>query len=699
MKRIAFILCLTIVASILASCGGATAHVHQYDDKWSSDAEGHWHEAICNCENAEPTKVDHVDKNNDGACDACEFTDHTHTYAETWTADSEYHWHAANCGHVVPGENVEAHEDSNGDGECDTCLLVIDSVHEHIYASGWSYDLQYHWHDTLCEHCSEVSEKEAHNIDAAGYCTVCNSVINDIDMDNIEAVLLAAVARDHMVNGGKIMYRHELLEKLEDGSLVREGYIYNDIYFVLGNNCSYFNYITVFDDDGATPNDSLQYWTELDDNPATEDVTEVFCAGSEDGGATILPFAGDPDKLYGYNYTPGSIVATYDDNSSLAKVLYNIYQVSKMSTVTDLVAKYDAKNEEYVLSYNYLSVNASTGNSDFTSSGSGNGDGGNGSQISYSTSYYTVTVKFSVNADMIIESADFTVDVYRTGDEVLDDADYTYDPITGEINWNDRADPTRYQYKVSQTSGEKTYTAPYSKATLVPKKFDIMYDGEVIHNSITLEAGYFVYFSLGNLYPATANNNFIVEAVRVSIFNNTAGEYLDDWLYFVNTKGEIGFMPKEGQQYTMTVTINDMTKSIIIVTDDPTPVDINPYIFTKKSYMNDTWYDVSYQVDDDAASGPKYTASVGVGEKLYFTALISPDACTQNFSVSCSSNKVTLSEEVLTDAMVFGENLSVEDGNAYTAQVFTASAKGTYTVVITCDEDPSITTTLTVTVK
>ena len=133
MKRvIALLLCLVLAVGVLAACGEPEeVHTHTYSESWTSDAEGHWYEPTCTCEDATIRKFSHTDANNDGACDVCTFTNHEHTYSEEWTVDCTNHWHAADCGHIVAGTDVAAHADDNGDGKCDVCNYVINDIHNH----------------------------------------------------------------------------------------------------------------------------------------------------------------------------------------------------------------------------------------------------------------------------------------------------------------------------------------------------------------------------------------------------------------------------------------------------------------------------------------------------------------------------------------------------------------------------------------
>ena len=156
MKRIlAVLLCLLCTLFLLVACGDDSntdtdgnqdnntdnqGHTHTFktNEEWSKDAQGHWYEATCDCEDVTVTKLNHTDANNDGACDVCTYTNHEHEYSEDWTADCTNHWNAADCGHTVAGINVAEHEDKDNDGKCDVCKYIIEDLHKHIYSTEWT---------------------------------------------------------------------------------------------------------------------------------------------------------------------------------------------------------------------------------------------------------------------------------------------------------------------------------------------------------------------------------------------------------------------------------------------------------------------------------------------------------------------------------------------------------------------------------
>lgn len=70
---------------------------------------------------------------------------------------------------------------------CFTIFLVISVIafsacsdkgttgedHEHKFSTDWEYDDTYHWHPSLCGHPDAISDKEVHNFNDDGCCSVC----------------------------------------------------------------------------------------------------------------------------------------------------------------------------------------------------------------------------------------------------------------------------------------------------------------------------------------------------------------------------------------------------------------------------------------------------------------------------------------------------------------------------------------------
>ena len=509
MKRvIALLLCVVLMLPMLAACNDSTAeeaHVHTYAETWTSDAVGHWYVSTCGCADAKINKLAHTDANNDGACDICTYTNHIHTYSEEWTADCTNHWNAADCGHIVAGTNLAAHVDENADGKCDVCAWMIEDIHNHYYATEWSNDAEYHWHAALCEHGVEVADKAAHELNAAGYCTVCEAKINEIDMTDLAAVLAAAMAQNGKVAYGDVIATESVYggtgaQTLENGKT-------NRVHFALGNGQSYVQYIS-FDMNGNYLGQEEQWFEDLGND-------EVFGAAMLAGEYELSPIAGAAQFLNGYNYIPGSIIPSDSaDTSTLANMLAALYNQMKagerVSNALEAV-----EDGVYTFSYTYYSVNPATYQ---------------GAVFSVEIEYYNVDVAFTVNEDLIIDTADFQVEVYRDYEA---DSDLTYEYVDngdGTVTISNlalkaTANPSFYTYTVAQTSGERTFTTPYPRASLIPSSVELLYvletawnddytqqvvvDSETIGDTYEILVGTYAKFAIGDVLPVTASSKFL----------------------------------------------------------------------------------------------------------------------------------------------------------------------------------------------
>lgn len=596
MKRVlALLLCLLLAFSllILVACdeedngtngsgnGNQNAHVHTYktDAEWSKDASGHWYDVTCGCVDATVRKLQHVDDNKDAICDVCKFEyDHEHTYAEDWTADCTNHWKTADCGCIIAGAEVNAHVDANNDGECDTCKYVINDLHEHYYSQDWTGDLEYHWHAALCEHGVEVADKAAHEINAAGYCVVCDAKINEVDRTDISAILAAAVANNYKVMSGNVHYEEivydtptELLNSKTD-----------EVFFVLGKEDSYI-LLKNYNSNGTFIGGEQQYFETLENG-------EIFGIMMPIGSIDLATTQGNPNKLNGYNYTPGSILAAgYTDTSTLAQTIANFYDLMKtQADVKDIVESYDPETGKYSFSFEYLAVNA-------TLQHPSDGSGGEG-EMFYQAYVYFVDIAFTVNDDFVIDLCDFTVTSYRDWEM---DQDITYDPETNTYEMLDTASATIYKYSVSQTSGERTFTTIYPKASFVPADFELFlvtgtdYD-EDAHLYITDEVEIvdtdgdgivdvvidpytFTRFHIGNVIPSSAIPSFMDDPVVTyenlngsgTPWGSEANFQAPDFSGYMNA---ISFYTIDSGEYMFTITAGEVVKKVhVTITGEPAP--------------------------------------------------------------------------------------------------------------------------------
>ena len=633
MKRlIALLMCLVMVVCVIASCGEPEeAHSHTYSETWSSDAVGHWYKATCDCEDAPEQKFSHVDKNNDGACDVCEYKmacADGHTYSEGWTVDCTNHWNAADCGHIVAGANVAEHVDTNNDGECDVCKYVINEIHVHYFDTAWTNDGEYHWHAALCEHGVEVADKTAHVLNAAGYCTVCEAKINEVDPTDLAAILAAAVARNDKVAYGDVIateavYGGTGAETLENGKT-------NKVHFALGNGESYIQYIS-FDMYGDYIGQNEQWYEDLGNG-------EVFGAEMVYGEYELAPIAGAAQFLNGYNYIPGSIIPSDSaDTSTLANMLIALYNQMKagvrVSNATESV-----ENGVYAFSYTYYSINVSTAQ---------------GAVFNVELEYYNVDVEFTVNDDLIIDTANFQVEVYRDY-ENDSDLDYTYTDngdgtvtLTADPVLKATANPSYYTYSVAQMSGERTFTTPYPRASLLPSSFELLLvtgtvedengnkypdTTEPIGETVEFTSGTYALFAIGDILPVTASSKFInTDDFTFEFVNNDPDSDGRAWYMDAGTTdamingysaytGMLKLMLRDEGEYTVTVGFGEITQTFTLkvtakpvteITGDANSISVKLTDFY--TYDND---EQSYVYTATAEGNYTFTIPAGLGARL-----------------------------------------------------------------------------------
>ena len=633
MKRVlALLACLVLSVAAFASCNGIPgtndggngdgSHTHTYATEWSKDAEGHWYEATCECTDVTETKLNHVDANNDGACDVCTYTDHTHTYeTETWTVNCTKHWRAATCGHIVAGIDEADHADTDGDGKCDVCAYVIEDIHKHYYATEWSSDAENHWHAALCEHEVEVADKEAHNLNAAGICTVCEARVATVDRTNFEAVLNAAMAQSHKVVSGTVGFVNYVYGGNHTDGLVLETGLMNEVYYTLGNGDSYIS-MKVFDKNGNFTGLDEQWFETLEDGT-------LFGVMRETNSINITPCDAPAAKLNGYNYMPGSYLATIsEDTSTLANTLAAMYSViTAGKNVSDIEQNYDEKTGVYSFSYTWFTVNTTM-----------SGDTIENIQVEL----YNASAEFSVNEDFVIDNAEFAVAVYRNFEA---DMDLSYDPDTNKVTLLPGANPTVYAYAVGQTSGERTFTSPYPKASLMPTDFELYYvtedeyddnsqlvildeellvdkDGDGV-DDLTLAVDEYVRLHLGNLIPITALASFLDESDFEMTFvnndENATGILWKDEMFIKPSYSAysdcITFRVAEAGNYTVTIKFGKVTKTIsVTVAGEVIPELPEDTADTKYVMTTDTnGWDDEYTYTAAASGTYTFTVPEGLG--------------------------------------------------------------------------------------
>ena len=142
----------------------ALGHQHKWEDKLTSDENGHWYS--CGGCNEKKDEAAHTFENDcDTDCADCGFTRTTeHKFADAWASDANNHWHECSvCGEKKDEEahapGVEATEDTAQ--TCTICEyeLVAALGHTHVFGEGWKNDADKHWHE--CD-CGEKDGEAAH---------------------------------------------------------------------------------------------------------------------------------------------------------------------------------------------------------------------------------------------------------------------------------------------------------------------------------------------------------------------------------------------------------------------------------------------------------------------------------------------------------------------------------------------------------
>ena len=610
---------MLVCMGMLAACTDTPEepHVHTYSTTWTSDSSNHWYSATCECTDAPIVKLAHADKNNDGACDVCEYKVACaggHTYSEDWTVDCTNHWHAADCGHVVAGADVAAHADGDGDGKCDVCAYVINDIHTHYYDSAWTGDGENHWHAALCEHKIEVADKAAHELNAAGYCTVCEAKVVEIDKTNFQAIIDAALASNGKVTGASVL-ASQISYDGSGADLTIGSALTNDVYFVLGETDTYVFWKS-FDAEGNFLG-ADEYWYEYAGKDASGDDV-VFGVGKTFGEYQIVPVAGNMKLLNGYNYVPGGILPSdSDDTSTLANVVSALYAIKTSGTnVSNVVERYDAESGAYTFGFDYFTVNT-TEMSDGT--------------VEYQVYYFETVVTFTVDENFVIDNAMILVDSYRNWEL---DNDLDYDHVQNTVTLKDTANPSRYTYMVAQTSGERTFTTPYPRESLIPQDFElyngkgdwnddtppvlIITDYDKIEETVTFTEDDTVRIFLDDLDPITSSAMFINESdiVITAVNKDAASEgVLFTSTYYSKDYGFIGFSAKNAGSYDVTVKYGDVVKTFVAVVEEPESDigDLEDNQFVVETTDTYSWDDEYVFVAEDGEGTYVLTLPAGLG--------------------------------------------------------------------------------------
>lgn len=495
-KNFILLLCIiSLFALALVSCNKVCDHT--FSDKWYSDATNHWHPATC--EHAETEKsgfAPHVDSNEDGVCDVCEYEiGHVHTYEEAWTITDTHHWKKATCAHTDEKGNYSTHSDEDLNSACDVCGGHV------------------------------------HNVNAAGYCKYddCGKKVRDIDESSLDELVAAILVQKYLVNGGNIDYNFNGISNTGDDYTASK---HDVIDYVFGKN----DYTHIIVDNqsinaGVEATGKFESWHQLS-GPES-----VFGVVSENDGALMLDLP-EAAKLNGYYISMSTLVGEY----GVEELLYGLYEVA-ISDTSDSLEIIPANGENKVtFKYNYTTAFINEHNIVI---------GDNAGSVIYNVNYFNVEVTFKYTDDYALTDLMILVDCYTNDPGTADgygflypDVDIEYDPETGDVtfveyvqdengNWvaipTDKRTPDTYVINVTQTIGERTEENPYPKSKFVPESFELymtrdeetnelsdMYDGKLM----TVSVRDILNFYVGKCMPEGTSIHFAQDSVSFKVFHN-----------------------------------------------------------------------------------------------------------------------------------------------------------------------------------
>lgn len=623
---------------------------HAYSTLWSMDGTHHWHDVTCAHTIAPADKGEHVDENDDGVCDVCEYLDHEHTYDETvWVYDKNHHWHAANCGCTLRA-NQSAHVDENNDGACDLCDW--NDGCEHLPAEQWSYDAENHWHVVSCTHNIEPADKSAHaDPDADGVCNVCG-YYDASHTHTYQSAWTVGINTHYYASAcGHTGVRKDEAEHTDED--------YDDVCDVCGGMASLQALIDKATSDqsaaqvsGGTVINNTTYYFDVEPTINTETITYEFGNGylhtfdglydrwftlQEDG--TVFGVRridgmfeaedASSDNMMGY-YFNGHFLYYNVAANGVETLLYNLMAFAQENAY-GLDGYYDAAKDAYSISFMY-----------------NNGFG----------SLFVLDVQIELSANGVIEAMRIYSDSYSYFEEYEDGSAY---PIAG-------ATPD-YQYEVliEQQIGARTAVNEYGPEIFLFESFDFADEnGNVYGDTIYLDPEESVKLYYANVTPSTATAK--IDLVNASSTANSSQMTVMVWYdgTCVFVKG------KAAGTYTLTVKTANVTKTVTIVVGKPELQGLTPQVYYK-----------DYSGLYTTTVGSTYT--VYAGQTMYFGAIANPTAASAGFTATASGGTL-------------GQGTIAYGATQINVNTFRATAVGTYTITLTSTDKASVKNTLTVTV-
>ena len=280
-----------------------------------------------------------------------------HTYSDKWSTSATEHWHAATCEHAELKSGVASHVDADENGKCDVCDYEIG--HEHTYAEAWSSDETHHWKVATCSHSDQKGELAKHtdaNFDNT--CDVCSAALTVEAPADIAAAIELVLLRAGAISGGKLHYEY-LGGNHEDV----DPHAKKDIDYIFGTDSLYMsvsswakqpNGFTADLTDFVTESDVMKGWYQLLDDNTVFSVTQT--SYDDYVGDFELNTGADVNTMKGYYCAVSTLVDAYGAENLLAA----LYGLSQSNGASEYVTTFDATNLTYTFSFAYLAVNTDT---------------------------------------------------------------------------------------------------------------------------------------------------------------------------------------------------------------------------------------------------------------------------------------------------------------------------------------------------
>lgn len=562
---------------------------------------------------------------------------HQHTFSDAWQRDAANHWHAATCKEADCATAVAskaAHVDADNDKFCDVC--AYDLGHEHSFGTEWVNDAENHWNVADCGHVAKANV-QAHTFDAGDCCTVCGYTKEAIDV--AKAVKIGASLKD-LAKNGVIIYTSAPYAGATFSSYVTEYEFGDNLVYIKDGYSTEEYWYYMAEGNYFMPVKEYMSWDETMVPSLDNNADEAAMAGY--GFANV--FGWDGDTYYGVENLVSELYALATTNvlggfMEYVSVVDGVTGYNFSFTYVTYVQEYDAELGEYV----------------------------NTSDIK---DLYQVVVEFCLADDYSISAVVVKSDKYVVR-EYGDDGYVETGVVT--FLYEGEEDPqivgyditlfspeASYSYHVAQRSGQRDLAPKYTPEKDLIASFDLeLEDTTPVVETINMVVGTPLYLYLTNVAPETYNvaiDSFDVEDPNWGV-NGSYNEYLECIVLNCYKAGE----------HTVTVSTTKVTKTYTVIATKPETTELNFEV--TEGYMSNTIEEKQLYL----AAGGSASFDFDVIANNYADA-----ACAIAFKNAT-------------------ENASIVDNgdNNYT---FTATALGTYEIVVTSTVADDVTSTLVVTV-